>query len=54
MRADGNGAIVIDKNAETRAYGNVVLGDGSVTTSLAGASGYSPIELSEKNKNSEV
>ncbi|WP_375706578.1 Vomp family autotransporter, partial [Bartonella sp. AA126HLJHH] len=59
VRADGNGAIVIDKNAETRAaetraYGNVVLGDGSSTTSLAGASGYSPIELSEKNKNSEV
>ncbi len=54
VRVDGNGAIVIDKNAETRAYGNVVLGDGSSTTSLAGASGYSPIELSKKNKNSEV
>ncbi|WP_375684207.1 Vomp family autotransporter [Bartonella sp. CB15SXKL] len=59
VRADRNGAIVIDKNAETRAaetraYGNVVLGDGSATTSLAGADGYSPIELSEKNKNSEV
>ncbi|WP_375621936.1 Vomp family autotransporter [Bartonella sp. TT119HLJHH] len=59
VRVDGNGAIVIDKNAETRAaetraYGNVVLGDGSSTTSLAGASSYSPIELSEKNKNSEV
>ncbi|WP_273759908.1 Vomp family autotransporter [Bartonella sp. ML70XJBT.G] len=48
-RAEGNADIAIGTKSETRAYGNVILGDGSATKTPAGEVGYSSLRKGPAN-----
>ncbi|WP_281433076.1 hypothetical protein, partial [Bartonella raoultii] len=53
-RAKGNADIAIETKPETRAYSNVILGDGSATETPAGIYGYSSLQKGPTNNENFV
>ncbi|WP_345118373.1 Vomp family autotransporter [Bartonella pachyuromydis] len=53
-RAEGNADIAIETEPETRAYSNVILGDGSATETPAGVYGYSSLRKGPANSDNLV
>ncbi len=53
-QTEGSSVINIGDKGETRAYQNVILGDGSATNTPAGVPGYSPLSKSQSSSSNHV